>query len=145
MVIKKVPKTEPRVISAICSDLALCHICLNQNYQAVQKALQATEEDSTDGVAWHQLGMAHRSLKQYDEVVTCHEKAVEVGMPAKFEQLARDCLKGNPLPSPRPCPSRSPRRHPPSRRRPAPAAARWPSRTPPSSCAATVAATRRRS
>ena len=65
---------------------AECHGELKQDEQALQKALQARKEDSSYGWAWSKLGVARYNLQQWDEAVTCWEKAIELGLPTEEDK-----------------------------------------------------------
>ena len=79
--------------AGIRSSQAECHSHLKQYEQAVQNALQATEEDRSFGVEWHMLSFARHSLQQYEEAVTCLAQALELGLPAVHMQQAQELLK----------------------------------------------------
>ena len=92
-VLDELPERERWLRSGICCNQAGCHAALKQREQALQKALQATEEDRSYGVAWSQLGSVRGSLGQFDEAVTFFDSALELGLSAKHKQHAQEYLK----------------------------------------------------
>jgi len=63
-----------------------CHL-------ALQKALQVTKEDPSYGKAWLSLGGARGNMQQYDLAVTAFEKALDLGLTARFVQPAQENLQ----------------------------------------------------
>lgn len=92
------------------------HAQLKQFWQLYEresytKALQATEEDPTYGVAWASSATRTTTSSSATRPVTCIEKAIELGVPANHKQYALKALK-----------AAAQRARPPRRRRPGAAA-----------------------